>query len=421
MTSMKDMPYHSGIKFRAYLSTEQQRIANVNLGIARFVYNRLVAWNNELYMMRQASALVPAYRERIEYLSAAVSSSAGMKTAVPFLNGDDVDSQMIADTFMNYQKAWKQFKTVPGTEPPAIHKFRYAGSYQTSPHYPKGADGLNSGNVKLLDRHHVQVPKLGRVKISGSDKRIQWLIDHQANTRFGTVTVSIDSVGRYFISIQLGSEVPFADKLPDTGKAVGIDMNIENFLSDSDGNVVGSPKYRRGIQEKLSKAQKRASRRQTRAKAEGRKLRTSRNYQKARKRVAFLQEKAAARRADFQHGIAKKLVMENDVIVREDLQVKNLLRNHKLAFAIADQAWSAFFQKLEAKACLYGRTCVKVPPHNTSQTCHVCGHTLQKGHRLTLKDREWTCPECGTHHSRDVNAAKVILHRGLELLAAYAA
>ena len=100
MTSMKDMPYHSGIKFRAYLSTEQQRIANVNLGIARFVYNRLVAWNNELYMMRQASALVPAYRERIEYLSAAVSSSAGMKTAVPFLNGDDVDSQMIADTFM---------------------------------------------------------------------------------------------------------------------------------------------------------------------------------------------------------------------------------------------------------------------------------------------------------------------------------
>jgi len=416
MTPMKDMPYHSGIKFRAYFSTEQQRIADANLGAARFIYNRLVSWNDELYLMRKTVAFVPAYNDRIAFLSEAVKSAFGMKAAVPFLNGKDIDSLMIDNVFANYRKAWERFMEVPGTGKPSAHKFSYDGSYQTNPHYRKDGTYLNDGNVKLLDKHHLQVPILGRVKISGSDARIQWLIDHMDSTRFGTITVSVDSVGRYFISVQLGSMVPFTDKLPSTGKAVGIDMNVENFCADSDGVIVDSPKYRRDIQRKLSKLQRGEARRCAKAKSDGRKLKSARNYQKARKRAALLQMKAAGRREQFQDEVSKRYIVENDIIVTEDLKVKNLLKNHCLAFSIADQAWGSFFEKLVRKAAMYGRIYIKVPPHYTTQTCNVCGYVMKEENSLDLSIREWTCPSCGTHHIRDINAAKTILRKGLAIL-----
>lgn len=416
MISMKDMPYYSGIKFRAYFSTEQQRIADANFGAARFVYNRLVSWNDELYLMRKTAALVPAYQDRIDYLSEAVKSASGMKAAVPFLNGKEIDSMMVDNVFANYRKAWKQFREVPGTGKPSVHKSSYDRSYQTNPHYRKDGTSLNDGNVKLLDKHHLQVPILGRVRISGSDERIQWLMDHAGSTKFGTITVSVDSVGRYFISVQLGSMVPFTDKLPSTGEAAGIDMNVENFCADSDGVIVDSPKYRRDIQKKLSKLQRREARRRTKAKADGRKLKYARNYQKSRKRAVLLQMKAARRREQFQEEVSKRYILENDVIVTEDLKVKNLLKNHCLAFSIADQSWGSFFEKLARKAAMYERTYIKVPPHYTTQTCNVCGHVMRGENALDLNVREWTCPSCGTHHIRDVNAAKTILRNGLAIL-----
>ena len=277
MKQMKDMPYHRGIKFRAYMSTEQQKIAGANLGAARFIYNRLVIWNDQLYRMKKVASLVPAYRSRIEYLEAALRSATGLKNAIPFLFCG-IDSQMIADTIANYHKAWKMFRTMPGTGIPTTRKFSYDRSYQTSPHYPKEAKGLNSGNVKLVDRHHLQFPILGKVKISGSPDRIQFLMENAAYMRFGTITVSVDEVSRYYISVQLGSTIPFVKDPPKTGKAVGIDMNVENFFADSDGNIVGSPKHRRGFQKDLVKTQRRLSRRRESAKAEGRPLRTSKNY-----------------------------------------------------------------------------------------------------------------------------------------------
>ena len=416
MTPMKDMPYYSGIKFRVYLSTEQQRVADMNLGAARFLYNRLVSWNDELHLMRKAAAFVPAYNDRIAFLSEAVKSASGMKAAVPFLNGKEIDSLMIDNVVANYRKAWKQFREVPGTGKPSVHKFSYDRSYQTNPHYRKDGTSLNDGNVKLLDKHHLQVPILGRVKISGSDERIQWLMEHADCTRFGTITMSVDSIGRYFISVQLGSMVPFTDKLPSTGKSVGIDMNVENFCADSDGVIVESPKYRRDIQKKLSNLQRMEARRRTKAKSDGRKLKYARNYQKTRKRAALLQMKAAGRREQFQEELSKRYIQENDVIVTEDLKVKNLLKNHGLAFSIADQAWGSFFEKLARKAAMYGRTYIKVPPHYTTQTCNVCGYVMNGEHALDMSIREWTCPSCGTHHIRDINAAKTILRKGLAIL-----
>ena len=153
-----------------------------------------------------------------------------------------------------------------------------------------------------------------------------------------------------------------------------------------------------------------------RAKKEGRNLCNSKNYQKQRLKVAYLHQKAAAQNNAFQHILSKTTIENQDVVIVEDLKVKNLMKNHCLARAIADCSWNSFAKKLEYKAKFYGKTFVKAPPHYTSQTCSTCDFVLEGDEALTLNDREWTCPSCGTHHNRDVNAAINIKNRGLALL-----
>ena len=111
---------------------------------------------------------------------------------------------------------------------------------------------------------------------------------------------------------------------------------------------------------------------------------------------------------------SKRLIENQDLIVSEDLKVKNLLKNHKLAYAISDVSWSAFFTMLEQKSSMYGKVYVKVPPHHTTQTCSACGYVMKEENHIALGISEWDCPVCNTHHIRDHNAAKNILNRGIE-------
>ena len=201
------------------------------------------------------------------------------------------------------------------------------------------------------------------------------------------------------------------------GSGVGIDMNLTNLYTDSDGNVIPNPKYGRGMKKKLAKAQRKLSRMKEAAKKENRPLNESSNYQKQRLRTAVQQRKVSRSREDYLQVQTKRLVESQDLIVSEDLKVKNMLRNHKLAYSIADVSWGRFFILLSQKAVLYGKEYMKVPAKDTTQTCSGCGHVMKGEEKIPLGMEEWICPKCGMHHQRDHNAAKNVLQRGLAVKA----
>lgn len=414
MRKSKDMPYHIGLKVKLYLSYQQKHIVAVNDGVRRSVYNLLVSAGNEKYRLSKSAPYCPADRNRLDYISSVISTTAGIKNALPYLNEDDVDSLAIDNAVKNHRTAWKNQKE-RHTGVPAFKKKSYEQSYQTNAHYYKDSFGREVSNVRFENISHVILPKLGRVRIGGSPKLIGSLMNHDADTRIGTITISRDSAGEYWASFQIASEKLFRNKLEKTGSKIGIDLNLLDLINDSNGDSVANMRYYKNSMDKLTKAQRKLSRMQEHAKKDGRSLRVSKNYQKQRLKVAKIHRTVSRQREDYLHNLSKQKVESQDFIAVEDLNVRNLLKNHCLAGAIADAGWRKFLTMLQYKAELYGKTVILVPPRNTTQTCSVCGYTLKDDEKLTLSDREWICPSCGTHHDRDTNAAKNILKRGLQI------
>lgn len=410
MRRMDEMPYHIGLKVKIYPSRTQKKIIAVNDGVRRCVYNHLVACGNEKYRLAKSADAVPVYRERISYIDSVSKTASGIKNAFPFLYGGDVDEQSIHNAIKNYRTAWKNMKE-NHTGIPVFKKKSSVLSYQTNAHYYKNG----GSNVRFEDRHHVTLPKLGRIRMAGSPKLIDSLISRTADTRIGTITIMRDAVSEYWVSFSIASEEPFRDTLPKTGSIHGIDLNLISLVDDSDGCSYDNMKFYRRSQRRLRKAQHTLSRRGEHAKAAGRNLRQCKNYQEQRRKTAYINRKTERQRRDYLHNISKREVENQDFIAAEDLKVKNLMRNHKLAKSIADAGWGTLLTMLSYKADMYGKTFVKVPPHNTTQTCSKCGHVMRNAEKLTLSDREWTCPVCKTFHYRDTNAAINILNRALEM------
>ena len=266
--------------------------------------------------------------------------------------------------------------------------------------------------MRFLDKDYMQVPYIGRIRVSGSHRHLFAL----KGVQIGTVMISRSAVGSYYISFQIGSDKPFVEPLNKKGSQIGIDLNTENFLTTSDGEVIDNPRYYRTIKGRLAKAQRKLSRRKLRAEKEHRNLNDSKNYQKQRQLVASLHEKVKNQRKNFLNTQSTALINNHDLVVAEELRSSNMLRNHRLAMSISDVGWRTFLTMLEWKAKRYGRRFVVVDPRNTTQTCSKCDYVLQKGEKLTLKNREWTCPNCNTFHVRDHNAAKNILKKGIKKL-----
>ena len=415
MKKMSDLAYHYGLKMRIYPSSQQKKIIDLNGNIARTVYNKMVAIDQELYQLKQIKLPIDSILLRIEELEKR-KNARNMSNHYPYMQDKNIDSLAKANAIQNYQKAWKMFRKVHRTGTPKFHKKGYRLSYQTNAQYGKGTKmDVYSATVRFLDNKHIKLPKLGRLRVAGSHRRI---IDKKKDIRIGTVTISKDSADRYFVSMQLGSDTPFVNKLTKTNSQIGIDLNTENFLTTSEGKVIDNPRYYRMIKGRLAKAQRTLSRRERRAKKEKRSLRNSKNYQKQRRLVAKIHDKIRNQRNNFLNVNSTRLINNHDLIVAENLKSKNMLKNHALALSISDIGWRSFLQKLAYKADLYQRTFIVVHPKNTTQTCHNCGFIMGSGNtkKLTLKDREWTCPACQTHHIRDVNAAKNILSKGLKQL-----
>lgn len=217
-----------------------------------------------------------------------------------------------------------------------------------------------------------------------------------------SVTVSRDAAGRWFVSILCEDIVQPA---PSTDSMVGIDMGITSLLTLSTGEKVANPRHEKRDRVRLTRAQRELSRKQ----------KGSKNRAKAKVKLARTHARITDRRRDFLHKLSTRIIRENQVVVIEDLSVRNMVRNHNLARAILDASWSEFRRQLEYKADWYGRTVIAIDRwYPSSKTCSACGHLVSK---MPLNVREWACPQCGCVHDRDVNAAKTIRAAGLAVLA----
>ena len=413
MKSMAQLEYHYGLKMRCYPSDQQKQIIKVNSDASRFIYNEMVAIGKELWQLSRVKLPIDTVQDRIKQLTMRQNAKQ-MSNHYQFLEDKRIDSLTKANAIQNYRKAWNSFRKVHTAGVPKFHRKSYRWRYQTNCQYPGQKTALlTNGTVCFLDNSHVKVPKIGLLRVAGSQAR---LLKRMCETRIGTVTLTKDPADHFFLSMQLASDKPFVKESKTNHGHIGIDLNTDNFLTDSEGNTVPNPRYYRTIKGKLAKEQRILSRRQRRIKKEHRSLRDSKNYQKQRLLVAKLHVKVMNQRHNFLQQISTALIKNHDLVVAEELRSKNMLKNHALAMSIADVGWRSFLNMLAYKADLYGRQFITVSPKNTTQTCHDCGFVMGSGgtKKLTLADRKWTCPQCHTHHIRDHNAALNILEKGFQ-------
>ena len=369
-------------KFRIYPTEEQEIFFAKTFGCVRKVYNLMLNDRKKAYEeVKNDPSKKMTFPTPAKY-----------KKEFPFLK--EVDSLALANAQLHLDKAYKNFFRNKSVGFPRFKsKKNPVQSYTTN---------NQNGTVALIDNKFIKVPKLKSL--------IRIKLHRQPKGMIKSATISRHSSGKYYISLLCKEEI---SELPKTNSAIGIDLGITDFAILSDGQKIDNNRFTSKMEKKLKREQRKLSKRALLAKNKGIPLYEAKNYQKQKRKVARLHEKVMNQRTDFLNKLSTEIIKNHDIICIEDLNVKGMLRNHKLARSISDVSWSSFVAKLQYKADWYGREIIKVDQwFPSSQICSECGH---KDGKKSLDIREWTCPICHTHHDRDINASINILTEGLRI------
>lgn len=361
-------------KYRIYPNKQQEELIRKTFGCCRFVYNQTLAYKQNKYKETKENVgkyLCNNYVNQV------------LKKEYEWLK--EVDKFALTNSIHNMDMAYQKFFNENIGYPKFKSKRDNKKSYSTN--------FINNNIEVSFENNKIKLPKLKWIKAK---------VHRKFTGTIKSATILQVPSGKYFVSILVETEhIP----LESTGCIVGIDLGIKDLLITSDGDKFENIHLTKKYEDKLAKEQRKLSR----------KVYGSRNYEKQRIKVAKIHEKIRNTRIDYLHKVSHKLISENQVITSENLSVKNMVKNHKLAKSIQDCGWYELTRQINYKAEWNNRIYIKVDRFfKSSQSCNVCGFINVKVKDLSV--REWTCPQCGTIHDRDINAAKNILNEGLRLL-----
>jgi putative transposase len=361
-------------RIRLYPTDQQAQALAVQFGCARWVWNNARAKTGELYRATGKGLNYHAMAIRLPKL----------KQGFEWLG--DADSQALQQSLQNLARAFENFFAKRGKYPRLKTKHG-----RQSIQYPQ--------RVKI-EGARIYLPKVGWVEC---------VVHREIVGKFKTVTVSRNACGQFHAAILTDNGEALPDISTD-GKAVGVDGGLAHLAITSDGSKFDNPRHLRKAERNLKRKQRKLSR----------KKKGSSGRNKARQLVARAHERVACARRDLLHKLSRRIVNENQVIAVEDLQVKGIMKNHRLArAATADAGWGMFTRFLEYKAARAGKAFIKCDRwYPSSKACSECGSICDK---MPLDVRAWDCRHCGAHHDRDINAARHIRDEGLRILAAGAA
>ena len=356
-----------GFRFRLYPTREQETLLRKTLGCSRFVWNyfldlRQKSWKQENKSLSyyDTAKILTQLKKEPEYSWLSEVSIIPLRYSIYELDG----------TYKKFFKgncSYPNFKKKSGTNSIGL---------DTSAFSIKNGKFFIAKNKQPLNiRFHRQLPQNQEIKY---------------------IHIILEPSGKWYVSFNLEVSI---EPLPKVNNQIGIDLGITTFATTSNGDKIKSPDLKKEYQ-KLKKIQRKLSKKQ----------KGSHNHYKSRLKVARQYEKITNIRRNFHHQVSRKLVNENQVIVLEDLKIKNMVKNRKLSRAISEQGWYQFRMFLDYKCDWYGRELIIINQwYPSSKTCSSCGSIQTK---MPLNIREWTCPDCGSVHDRDINAAKNILAVG---------
>jgi putative transposase len=357
-------------RYRFYPTPEQEQLLRRTLGCVRLTYNKALAYRTASWYSEG---------ERIGYGETSAMLTAWKKEEeLDFLN--DVSSVPLQQGLRNLQAAFTNF---------------FAGRAK----YPNFKKKHNGGSAQFTKAGFRWKDSQVFLAKCTEPLPIRWSKQIPRGCVPSSITVKLTPAGRWYASILVDDFT--IQPLRKTDKAIGLDVGIARLIATSDGGKIVNPKHFNKLRKKLKRKQK----------ALARKQKGSKNREKARVQVARVYAQIVDARTDFLHKLTTQLVRENQTIAVEDLAVKNLVKNRKLALAISDASWGELIRQLTYKCQWYGRELIKIDRwFPSSKRCGNCGHVVGK---LPLSVREWECSNCGAHHDRDINAAKNILAAGL--------
>ena len=373
------------IKVRLYPNKEQEQTLNKTLGCYRFVYNHMLALKQEAYNRDKTNL---GLCELSKYLFGTLLKDeqyAWLKEV-----NTKVTHEAIRQMLSAYNNFFKQHKGFP--------KFKSKKDKQSALFSLQAISRCNT-----FETRHISLTKpLKNIKFRCSDLYFNRLQKYSNNIR--SATLSKTKSGNFFLSILIEMEDTELKKFEHTDKQVGIDLGVKNFVITSDGYVFENKHFLKKEEKKLNRLQRQLSR----------KVKGSNNREKQRVKIAKLFERMTNKKDAYIHYVVNELLKSYDTIFMEDLNVQGMLRNHSLAKAISEVGFSRLKQVITTKALDNGKQVIFIDRfYPSSKTCSVCGY---KKEDLKLSDREWTCPNCGKKHDRDINAAVNILLEGKRML-----